>query len=422
VPATGDLVALDIEKPAAGGRMLARLDGQIVFVSGAIPGERVTARVEFVRGGVVFARAESIDVWSPDRRPDAADRVCGGNDYAHIAYDRQLALKRDLVEDAFSRIAKLALPAAVALHGSPERGYRMRARLHVDGSQVGFYRQATHDICDAISSRQLHDGAAEPLAGVSRALRDGKMRTARVLDLSEDIPASGRAIQVELDPEERESGRWDRLLAIEGVTGVAVSRRGRVLANRGDLTVADTLTVPGGGELRVLRQVGAFFQGNRYLLQPLVDRILAVIPPGPLVDLYAGCGLFGLAHAAAGRGSVELVESDRLSLADLKANAAPFAQAATARGTDVERFLEGSPTLDGRTVLVDPPRTGLSRDASAALADSKSARIVYLSCDVATLARDARKLADSSFALESVEIFDLFPMTAHVETLAVFRR
>src|SRR4029079_10056749 len=93
MPASGDLVALEIEKPAAGGRMLARLDRQIVFLSGTIPGEHVTARVECVAGGVVFARAESVDVWSPDRRADGADRDCGGNDYAHIAYNRPLAIK-----------------------------------------------------------------------------------------------------------------------------------------------------------------------------------------------------------------------------------------------------------------------------------------------------------------------------------------
>ena len=300
MPAPGELIALDIEKPAAGGRMLARLDGQIVFVSGTIPGEHVTARVEFVRGGVVFARAESIDVWSPDRRADGADRICGGNDYAHIAYDRQLTLKRDLVEDAFSRIAKLALPPDVSLHPSPERGYRMRARLHVEGGQVGFYRQASHDLCDAMSSGQLHDGAATPLAGISRAMRDGKISTARVLDLSEDIPGTGRAVQIELDPEERESGRWDSVLSIEGVTGVAVSRRGRVLASRGELTVTDNLEVPGGA-LRVTRQVGAFFQGNRYLLQPLVDRLLVAIPPGPLGRLVRR--LWTLRPRPCGRGA-----------------------------------------------------------------------------------------------------------------------
>src|SRR5262249_49346123 len=164
----------------------------------------------------------------------------------------------------------------------------------------------------------------------------------------------------------------------------------------------------GGGRLHIARQVSAFFQGNRYLLQALVDRVVAGIPAGPLVDLYAGCGLFGLAHAAAGRGPVDLVESDRLSHADLKANAAPLAGTATPHGMDVERYLSAVNTLERRTVLVDPPRTGLSRDAAAALAGSNVSRIVYLSCDVATLARDARKLADASFALESAEIFDLF--------------
>src|SRR5262245_58486887 len=237
VPAPGDLIGLEIEKPAAGGRMLARLDGQIAFVSGAIPGERVQARVEFIRGGVLFARAEVIESASPDRRAERADRSCGGNDYAHIGYERQLSLKRGIVTEAFARTARLPLPPGIRLHGSPEEGYRMRARLHVDGARVGFYRQASHDICDAISSGQLHARAGPTLAMIGRALDDGKVRTARSLDLSENVPASARAVQIELDPDEREHGRWDAVLAADGATGVAVSRRGRVLASRGELTV-----------------------------------------------------------------------------------------------------------------------------------------------------------------------------------------
>ena len=97
----------DIEKPAAGGRMLARHDGQVALVAGAIPGERVTARIEQVRGGVLFAKVESVDEASPDRRSGEVDPGCGGSLYAHIAYDRQLALKREIVLDAFQRIGKL---------------------------------------------------------------------------------------------------------------------------------------------------------------------------------------------------------------------------------------------------------------------------------------------------------------------------
>ena len=122
MPCAGDLVTLSIEKPAAGGRMLARHAGQVVLVAGAIPGERVRARVERVRGGVVFARTEGVDEASPDRRPEAGEQACGGSDYGHIAYERQLALKEAIVRDAFGRIAKLPLEIPIVSHRSPEPG------------------------------------------------------------------------------------------------------------------------------------------------------------------------------------------------------------------------------------------------------------------------------------------------------------
>ena len=133
----GDIVDLVIEKPAAGGRMLARLHGQIVLVAGAIPGERVRARLESKRGGVLFATAVDILERSPDRRPPGDDPACGGRQFAHIAAPRQRALKAEIARDAFARIAHLELPAELPVHASPEQGYRMRARLHVQGRQAG---------------------------------------------------------------------------------------------------------------------------------------------------------------------------------------------------------------------------------------------------------------------------------------------
>jgi 23S rRNA (uracil1939-C5)-methyltransferase len=424
MPTRGEIVGLSVEKPAAGGRMLARLDGQVVLVSGAIPGERVQARIENVRGGVVFARTEKVDEASPDRRPHAADPSCGGTAYAHIAYDRQLALKQDIVADAFARIARLPLDSEVVAHRSAERGYRMRARLHIAGHRVGFYREASHDLCDPMSSGQLHDQVGEVLDAVSAALLDGKVTTALGLDLSENVPASERALVLTLDDRSRKGGRWDAVLRVPATTGAAVIRGGRLLAEHGDLTVTDTLRVPAapGGHVRLSRHVGTFFQGNRHLLQALVDRVLSAVPEGPMVDLYAGCGLFGVAHAAAGRGPVQLVEVDALSAADLEVNVAPYASAATTIAMTVEHFLGHTPGLAGQTVVVDPPRTGLSRDAGALLADCGASRVVYLSCDVATLARDARRLTDAGYRLGAIELFDLFPVTAHIETLAIFDR
>ena len=144
----GEILSLVIEKPAAGGRMIARHDGQIALVAGVIPGERVRARVERVaKGGVVFAQPVSLDEESPDRRAPFEDPLCGGCLYSHITYPRQLQMKRQVVSDAFARIAHITLPATIAVAASPEDGYRMRARLHVRGSRVGFYREGTHDLC-----------------------------------------------------------------------------------------------------------------------------------------------------------------------------------------------------------------------------------------------------------------------------------
>ena len=129
--APGDSVELTVEKPAAGGRMLARHDGRVVFVHGAIPGERVRARIEKVERQLAFATVVEVIEPSPDRRPAHVDLACGGCSYAHVAYPRQLTLKSDVIRDAFVRVGRVPLDTPVAVAASPERGYRMRARLHV---------------------------------------------------------------------------------------------------------------------------------------------------------------------------------------------------------------------------------------------------------------------------------------------------
>ena len=123
----GDILTLTVDKPAAGGRMIARADGLVVLVSGAIPGERVRATIERVGKGVAHAAAIDIEQPSGDRRPRVGDPLCGGCLYAHITYPRQLELKALVVADAFARIGRLELPAAVQVAPSPEEGYRMRA-------------------------------------------------------------------------------------------------------------------------------------------------------------------------------------------------------------------------------------------------------------------------------------------------------
>ena len=405
MPRPGDTVSLTIEKPAAGGRMIARLDGQIVLVGGAIPGERVTARVERVGKGVIYAATSSVDEASPDRRAVDGDPDCGGCLYAHVSYARQLALKSDVIADAFARIAKLPLPQPVIVAPSPEEGYRMRARLHMRGQKYGFFREGTHDLCDARATRQLLPATCDVLDTLAAAIKSLGLDV-REIELSENADASHRAISLESSaPIDVQSSR--RLGETAGITGFGPNA-----------VVTETMSI-GGVELTMRRSVLAFFQGNRYLLAPLVGHVVDQIPQGvALIDLYAGAGVFALAAASAKGARVRAVEGDRVSAADLIANAAtsdsvePFQQ-------PVEDFLAASPKAPD-VLVVDPPRTGMSREALDGVIRLRAPKIVYVSCDVATLARDSRRLIDAGYAIERTDAFDLFPNTPHVETVVVF--
>jgi 23S rRNA (uracil1939-C5)-methyltransferase len=170
------------------------------------------------------------------------------------------------------------------------------------------------------------------------------------------------------------------------------------------------------------RHVLAFFQGNRHLLAALVSHVSGLVPAGgTLVDLYAGVGLFSVSAATVRGAEVVAVEGDRVAAADLAVNAAASGQAVTAVHQAVEVFT-ASTSAGAGTVIVDPPRTGLSREAMEGLMRMSPPRLVYVSCDVATLARDARRIAEAGYRIDRADAFDLFPATPHVETVIAFER
>jgi 23S rRNA (uracil1939-C5)-methyltransferase len=433
----GTALTLDIEKPTAGGRMLARHHGQVVLVWGGIPGERVAARVERSGKGVVYAEAIDILAPSSDRRPGSGEWRCGGNVFMHIAYPRQLHLKAEIIQDAFGRIGRVPLPTAPNIIGSPEHGYRMRARLHADGDRLGFFREGTHQLCDAAATRQLLAATNEWLSAAEGVLRTSRLRGLLALELAEDIAGTARACHLEL-----EAGADPAAFAAlaGGLTGLSAQTAGRrtVTVLAGVPSITDTLPAGSAAAAAVSlrRDVRAFFQGNRFLLERLQQHVMALVPAGPVLDLYAGVGLFGLSLAAAGTSQVTLVEGDPVSGADLEINAVPFGERARVERTSVERFLGTDPAAAGQitrtasarrqqvlpeaTVIVDPPRTGMSKEALAGIIQARPQRLVYVSCDVATLARDTRTLLDAGYELAGVTGMDLFPNTAHVETIATF--
>jgi len=418
----GSVLTLDIEKPAAGGRMLARHHGQVVLVWGAVPGERVTARVDRTTKSVAFASTIDVLSASPDRRTVASDPRCGGNVLAHIAYERQRRLKGEIIRDAFVRIGRVALERDPDVIGSPERGYRMRARLHVVNGRLGFYREESHDLCDAVQTGQLTDATGEWLLAAGEIIRVAGPIGVVGVEVAENISGDERACHLDLR-EGVSAANYSALAA--GLVGLTAQPADSPFAETlsGTPHVTDVLEIRDEmPALRLTRHVRAFFQGNRFLIGTLVQHVMTLVPPGPVIDLYAGGGLFGLALAAAGADRVTLVEGDPVSGADLQNNAEPFRDRVRVERTSVEEFLARRRSAPAETVIVDPPRTGLSRDAVAGILALKPARLVYVSCDVATLARDTRALLDSGYELGPVTALDLFPNTAHVETVTVFTR
>jgi 23S rRNA (uracil1939-C5)-methyltransferase len=411
-----ETVDLRVDKPAAGGRMIARVDGQVVLVSGAVPGERVQGRIERVGKGVAYAATIAVEEPSPDRREPFADPQCGGCLYSHIAYPRQLEIKGQVIADAFKRIGRLELPAPVPVAGSREDGYRMRARLHVRGSRLGFFREGTHEVCDARATRQLLPPTCDVLERLMAAIRSIGADAVREIELSENGDASERVVHLDT-PEAPDPRTLAKLMSMDGLTPGPY--------------VTDTVAI-GGVSLKFRRHVLAFFQGNRYLLRDLVAHVTERVPIGaPLLDLYAGVGLFAVAAVVLRGAWTVAVEGDKVAFDDLFANASAAGAKLTAVRAAVEGlgsgWLQTNPAWPaGRSmievVIVDPPRTGMSREALDGVLRLHPARLIYVSCDVATLARDARRIVDAGYAIDRADGFDLFPNTPHVETVVVFER
>jgi 23S rRNA (uracil1939-C5)-methyltransferase len=398
--------------------MLARLNGQVVLVWGAIPGEHVCARVEQSRKGVLFAETIEVLESSPDRRPAPADWRCGGNVLAHIGYERQLHIKSEIIRDAFAHIGRLPLAASPVVTASPEEGYRMRARFHVRGARIGFVREGSHEICAVGPTRQLLPATVTWIEEAEARLRADGLRGLTSIEIAENIAATERACHLELEPGS-DAARFTVLAtdAVSGLSAQVLDRRG-IETLEGAPTISDSI-----GSLVLKRDVRAFFQGNRFLLENLVRHARERIPErGPLVDLYAGVGLFGLSLAAVGRDDITLVEGDVVSAHDLEENARPFAGRVRVERSSVEAFLRHQAPAADATFIIDPPRTGISQEAARRILRARPAHLLYVSCDVATLARDVRAFADGGYALEQIDAFDLFPNTAHVECVCLLRR
>jgi 23S rRNA (uracil1939-C5)-methyltransferase len=378
-----ETVELRIESLAAGGDGVARLpDGRVVFVPYSAPGDRVRARVVESRARFARARVEALLEPGPARVEPAcpAFGACGGCAWQHVGYAAQLEAKRAILVEALRRIGGLEAEVAPVLSSPSAYGYRGRTRVRIEGGRVGYLRRHSHALC-----------AVERCPVLVPALER------RLGELVADPPT--------------EQGEWELAVGSGGP-------RAAPLASR-DAPV--TLLEVGGERLRISH--GVFAQSNALLLEELAARVAEAAGRGGLaVELFAGAGLFTLGLARRFE-RVIAVEGDPAAARDLRAN---LAQAGPARvEIAVERVERTLPRLAGlrpRALVLDPPRTGLPRGSAADLAKLEPERVVYLSCDPATLARDLAELHPRGYALRRVQPIDLFPQTPHVEALALLER
>ena len=380
-----DLV-VEVQSLAAGGDGVARLDdGRVVFIPWAAPGDRL--RIKLTEEKPRFARGKIREILEPGpgRRgpacPAAGD--CGGCRWQHIEYEVQLEAKATILRDAVERIAHMTPPPVLSVTPSPELGYRSRARVFAEGGHVGFRRLQSHDVRGIQTCPVLTPGIDSILG-----------------ELATDPPAT--------------PAEW---LLAEGEEGT------RSIRTKGPGSQAGPVTLQVGQDsLRV--GPGVFFQANVHLRGVLAAAVHeAAGKGGAAIELYAGAGFFSLGLARQ-FDQLVAVESDKRAVRDLSHNleTAGLDDRAVIAAMQVEQFLANEVSLRPEVIVLDPPRTGLPKRGAAALAKLGARRIVYVSCDPATLARDLRVLGESDYELADLRAFDLFPQTSHVEAMAILDR
>lgn len=401
---------LEISALAGGGAGVGRCDGAVWFVRGALPGERVEAAEVRVRAGVVEAEVTAVLRASPQREPEPCPVAgeCGGCSLAHVRREAAAAVLREVAIGALRHAPRLLADtvAGAAVVVSPWRS-RLRARLHWDAvaGRLGFFAARSHRVvglspCRIVSAR-LHAALPGLEAALARSgAADGEVEWLE--DLGGESAVAG----------------WDGPGGpprgdVGGLGGWWRVRGGR--QGWGEDGVTMELPVP----LRV--PIGSFFQANRDLVPSLFERVAELVRgtgAARLVDLYAGVGFLAAAGRHGGVGDVVAVEPDARAAAAARHNL----EGATVHACTAERYLVGARRDAPDLAIVDAPRAGLSASARSSLLRLEPASVLILSCDVARFGRDAAALLAAGYSLETLELWDLFAGSHHVEVLALFRR
>ena len=389
----GDLVQVTIEKVAHGGHFIARHEGAVIFVRHAIPGENCTIQITSI--GKSFNRADVVSVETPSEFRVVAPcsfahrNGCGGCDFQHISVAHQRTLKSDVIAEQFARIAKIDLQIDVE-EVDASTHWRTRAIATTDrNGKLGFFKSRSHSIA--------------PVTDCLICVEDMNFSEIASRDLKGDV-------RVEISS----SNTGERSIALAPTRGEEKAR-----LTEGPAVLHENVL---GRTLEVSQE--SFWQSHKKAPEVLTQAVLdyAQLQVGEhVLDLYGGVGLFSAAivDAVGPTGHVDLIEGSKVATADAARNFAPYSHITIATG-DVAKLLPRISAAD--VVVLDPPRDGAGKEAIAHIARLAPRAIVYVACDPAALARDTAYLADHSYSLVKMRAFDLFPMTHHIECVALYER
>jgi 23S rRNA (uracil1939-C5)-methyltransferase len=396
----GDTVKLAIKSVAFGGEGIGRIDNRVVFVPFTVDGDVVTVRINEVRKRYARGEVTAVDVPSPKRTDPRCVHYyrCGGCHYQHIDYAHQAEIKQQQVIDAFKRIGKISHPFVSPVITSPLIfNYRGKAEYHVGGlgtstPVVGFKDSKGTAIIDVDRCEIVHESINDACRRFRKELlarrRHSAGETRKTFWSIEDSQACQETP--------------DRSIRFPIVTRSVKQR---------------IFSVPANG----------FFQVHLSLVDVLVDQVVmkSALPLSDVImDCYCGSGLFSIflsPHVREVRGIEMNGKAVRCARATMRRYDAANVTIIEGRIEDVLQSLRGEiERIDG--VVLDPPRTGCAGETLSRIIDMKPRRIVYVSCNPATQARDARMLLDGGFRLSEIQPLDMFPQTKHVEAIAVFDR
>ena len=389
--AVGETVDVEIEKVAHGGHFIARFEGAVIFVRHAIPGEK--CRIEITSVGSSFNRADVVEVLeaSSDRTTPPCQYShragCGGCDFQHVNVERQLKLKADVITEQFSRIAKMDIQVDVESVGE-SLGWRSRVTSTTDrNGQLGFIGARSHKIIPVGNCLVATQEVGFQELGSHKW--KGDMRV--------EIAASNTG---------------ERSISLVATRGETKSRLSEGPAVLHEEVLGKTLQVSND----------SFWQGHKNapaILSTVVQEFADVAPGDHVLDLYGGVGLFtaALVESVQESGVITLIEGSKSATGDATKNFINNSNVKIITG-DVAKHL---PRISAANVVVlDPPRDGAGKLVIDEIARLSPGKVVYVACDPAALARDTRYFLDLGYSLVKLRAFDLFPMTHHIECVALF--